>query len=110
MNPDRLRRFDGLFSGLFFLLLAWTIGHAIWHKMQPETIPVPPLYFKEGTWYTDGSHKMTSRAVEAAQSGEIVSPSGGHVFWDDEGVFITIGSMDVESVSLGGKKLPEKKP
>lgn len=117
MNIETLRRrfgqLDGLFAGLFFLLLAWTIGHAIWHEVQPETIPVPPLYFKEGTWYTDGSKGTIERAVDCARTGEVVSFTIGKLFWSNGGYMLVYeggSGAKPTTVSVNGVELPEKKP
>ncbi len=51
---------------------------------KPKPAPMPPLYFKDGAWYTDGSKEMVARALTGAYRGEIVYIAPGQTVWKDD--------------------------
>ncbi len=55
------------------------VGGAI--RYRQTRIPVPPLYFKDGVWYTDGSREMVIRAMGGCQLGESVLMHDGSYHW-----------------------------
>ena len=43
--------------------------------------PVPPLYFENGAWHTDGSAEMTGRAMNGWRLGDTIYMPTGTYSW-----------------------------
>ncbi len=66
-----------IYVGLNLLIIGLFI------EMNRKPQPQPPLYFKDGAWYTDGSQEMCERAVTAAKLGEEIIITTPSSTWGD---------------------------